>query len=86
MKPFENAVLPPGICSRFVDQINGLKVHILEAGFDAPGRQLVLMLHGFPEHAKADKVTLTAAAQADGRPRITGAMWDDALVMHPNEI
>jgi len=45
MKPLETAVLPPGIRSRFVDDINGLRVHILEAGFDAPGsRQLVLML------------------------------------------
>jgi hypothetical protein len=34
MKPLETAVLPPGIRSRFVDDINSLRVHILEAGFD----------------------------------------------------
>jgi pimeloyl-ACP methyl ester carboxylesterase len=51
MSPLETAVLPPGIRSRFVDDINGLNVHILEAGFDTPGRPLVVMLHGFPEIA-----------------------------------
>ncbi len=50
-RPIETAVLPPGIRSRFVDDINGLRVHVLEAGFDPPGRPLVLMLHGFPEIA-----------------------------------
>jgi len=31
MKPLETSVLPPGIRSRFVDEINGLTVHILYA-------------------------------------------------------
>jgi len=48
MDSLDPAVLPPGIRSRFVDGVNGLRVHILEAGFDHPGRPLVLMLHGFP--------------------------------------
>ena len=51
MRPRETVVLPPGTRSRFVDDINGLRVHILEAGFDPLGRPLVLMLHGFPEIA-----------------------------------
>jgi len=64
MKPLETPVLPSGIRSRFVDEINGLKVHILEAGFDAPGRQLVLMLHGFPEIAYSWRKVMPALAAA----------------------
>ena len=33
------------------DNGNGLKVHWLEAGFEQPGRPLLLLLHGFPELA-----------------------------------
>src|ERR1700732_4681045 len=41
--------LPPGIRSRFVDDINGLRMHVLEAGYETRGRPCVLLLHGFPE-------------------------------------
>lgn len=44
-------VLPAGIRARFVDNVNGLRMHILEAGFEAKGRPCVLLLHGFPELA-----------------------------------
>ena len=37
MTPLDPAVLPPGIRARFVRDINGLDVHILEAGFEQPG-------------------------------------------------
>src|SRR5271167_2531217 len=43
--------LPSSIRSRFVDGINGLRVHVLEAGFETRGRPCVLLLHGFPELA-----------------------------------
>lgn len=43
--------LPGGIRSRFVEGVNGLRMHILEAGFESPGRPCVLLLHGFPEIA-----------------------------------
>src|ERR1700709_2052665 len=43
--------LPPGIRSRFVDGINGLRMHVLEAGFETKGRPCILLLHGFPELA-----------------------------------
>ena len=43
--------LPKGIRSRLVDRVNGLTMHILEAGFDDPERPCVLLLHGFPELA-----------------------------------
>jgi pimeloyl-ACP methyl ester carboxylesterase len=51
MGPLQTAALPSGIRARFVDDINGLRMHILEAGFEVPGRPLVLLLHGFPEIA-----------------------------------
>ena len=51
MDPLQSSVLPWGTRSRFVDNVNGLRVHILEAGFETPGRPLVLLLHGFPEIA-----------------------------------
>src|SRR5271166_5108133 len=64
MTPLESAVLGPGIRSRFVPDINGLRVHMLEAGFEAMGRPLVLLLHGFPELAYSwRKVMLPLAAE-----------------------
>ncbi len=43
--------LPAGIRSRLVDNNNGLTMHVLDAGFEQPGRPAVLLLHGFPELA-----------------------------------
>src|SRR5215210_658878 len=43
--------LPSTIRSRYVDNINGLRMHVLEAGFETPGRPCLLLLHGFPELA-----------------------------------
>jgi pimeloyl-ACP methyl ester carboxylesterase len=55
--------LPPGIRSRKLDNGNGLTMHILEAGFEQPGRECVLLLHGFPELAFTwRKVMLPLAA------------------------
>ena len=51
LSPLPASVLPPGIRSRFVDNVNGLRMHVLEAGFETPGRPAVLMIHGFPELA-----------------------------------
>lgn len=51
LPPLDASVLPPGVRSRFVDGINGLRVHVLEAGYEAPGRPYILLLHGFPELA-----------------------------------
>ena len=63
MEPLPTAALPPGIRSRFVDGINGLRTHVLEAGFEPRGRPCVLLLHGFPELAYSwRKVMLPLAA------------------------
>jgi pimeloyl-ACP methyl ester carboxylesterase len=43
--------LPAGIRSRMIHGVNGLDVHILEAGFECSGQPLVLLLHGFPDLA-----------------------------------
>ena len=51
-----------GVRSRFVPDINGLRVHILEAG-DA-GRPCVLLLHGFPELAYSWRKVMPALAEA----------------------
>ena len=63
MDPYSQSMLPAGIRSRFVSGINGLTMHVLEAGFETRGRPLVLMLHGFPELAYSwRKVMLPIAA------------------------
>ena len=67
--------LPGGIRSRIIPGINGLDMHVLEAGFetgdstrlgssaDQPRRPLLLLLHGFPELAYSwRKVMLPLAA------------------------
>src|ERR1041385_2559395 len=85
----ENA-LPSGIRARFVDDVNGLRMHVLEAGFETPGRPCVLLLHGFPELAYSWRKIMPALAEAGyhvvapdqrGYGRTTGwsANYDDDL-------
>jgi len=56
--------LPDGIRSRFIDDINGLRMHILEAGFETPGKPCVLLLHGFPEIAYSWRKIMLPIARA----------------------
>src|ERR1700728_3158483 len=49
LTPLDAAVLPGGVRAGFVPGVNGLTVHMLEAG--EPGRPCLLLLHGFPELA-----------------------------------
>jgi len=49
--PYNASVLPSGVRSRFVDNNNGCTMHVLEAGYELPGRPCVLLMHGFPELA-----------------------------------
>jgi len=61
--PYPESALPPGIRSRFVDNGNGLEMHVLEAGFEVDNQPCVLLLHGFPELAYSwRKVMLPIAA------------------------
>ena len=50
LSPLDSQTLPSGVKSRFIDNVNGLCMHILEAG-DEHNRPLLLLLHGFPELA-----------------------------------
>jgi pimeloyl-ACP methyl ester carboxylesterase len=61
-EPLDAAVLPAGVRSRFVPDINGLNVHLLEAG--DTGAPCVLMLHGFPELAYSWRKLLPPLAAA----------------------
>jgi pimeloyl-ACP methyl ester carboxylesterase len=56
--------LPAGIRSRFVEGINGLRLHVLEAGYETRGRPCVLLLHGFPELAYSWRKVMPALAEA----------------------
>jgi pimeloyl-ACP methyl ester carboxylesterase len=56
--------LPPGIRSRFVDGINGLRMHVLEAGYETRGKPCVLLLHGFPELAFSWRKVMPVLAEA----------------------
>jgi pimeloyl-ACP methyl ester carboxylesterase len=49
--PLDSSVLPPDVRSRFVDGVNGLRMHVLEAGYQSPNRPGLLLLHGYPELA-----------------------------------
>ena len=53
---------PAAIRSRYVDNINGLRIHVLEAGFETPGRPCLLLLHGFPELAFSWREVMPALA------------------------
>src|SRR3954466_4113206 len=86
----ENA-LPRGIRGRFVDDINGLRMHVLEAGYETAERPCVLLLHGFPELAYSWRRVMLPIAAAGyhviasdqrGYGRTTG--WDSAFDADPD--
>ncbi len=43
--------LPSGVRSRYIEGVNGLNMHVLEAGRADVGQPCILLLHGFPELA-----------------------------------
>ena len=60
--------LPVGIRSRMVSNINGLAMHVLEAGFEPTAKDKskgrILLLHGFPELAYSWRKVMLPLAQA----------------------
>jgi len=62
--PYPDAWLPAGIRSRFVDNVNGLRMHVLEAGFEQADRPAVILLHGFPELAYSWRKVMVPLARA----------------------
>ena len=84
---YGDATLPRGIRSRIVRDINGLDVHMLEAGYETSAegapRPLVVLLHGFSELAYSWRKVMLPLAVAGyhvvapdqrGYGRTTG--WD----------
>ncbi len=59
-----NWPLPDGLRSRMLTGINGLDIHCLEAGFETPGRPLVVLLHGFPEFSFSWRNVMPVLAHA----------------------
>jgi pimeloyl-ACP methyl ester carboxylesterase len=83
--------LLPGIRSRYVDNNNGVRMHILEAGFGERNRPCVVLLHGFPELAYTWRRQLLPLAEAGfhciapdlrgyGRSVTTPVEFDDDLL------
>ncbi|HMA72231.1 MAG TPA: alpha/beta hydrolase [Xanthobacteraceae bacterium] len=91
LPPYGNGTLLAGIRSRAVANVNGLTVHMLEAGFDEPGRPAVLLLHGFPELAYSWRKVMLPLATAgyhviapDQRGYGRTAGWDDSYDADPD--
>jgi pimeloyl-ACP methyl ester carboxylesterase len=91
LPPYGNGQLPAGIRSRHIQNVNGMTVHILEAGFQTGNRPAVLLLHGFPELAYSWRKVMLPLAEAGyhviapdqrGYGRTTG--WDDAYEADPD--
>ena len=62
--PYDPDWLPAGIRSRFVQDVNGLTMHVIEAGFEDDGRPPLLLLHGFPELAYSWRHVMVPLAEA----------------------
>ena len=88
--PYAGDVLPAGVRSRFVGNVNGLRMHVLEAGFETTGRPAVLLVHGFPELAYSWRKVMPHLAAAGyhvlapdlrgyGRTDGTRVSYDDDL-------
>jgi pimeloyl-ACP methyl ester carboxylesterase/ketosteroid isomerase-like protein len=81
--PLPPELLPEGVRARRIDGVNGLSMHILEAGFETTERPTLLLLHGFPEIAYSWRKIMPVLASAGfhvvapdqrGYGRTTG--WD----------
>jgi pimeloyl-ACP methyl ester carboxylesterase len=88
--PLPASVLPAGVRSRFVENVNGLRMHVLEAGFEKRSGRVLLLVHGYPELAyswRKQMVPLAAAGyhvlapdlRGYGRTSGTDVTFDDDL-------
>jgi pimeloyl-ACP methyl ester carboxylesterase len=62
LSPLADPTLPPSVRARFVEGVNGLRIHILECG--ERGQPCLLLLHGFPELAYSWRKVMPALADA----------------------
>jgi hypothetical protein len=88
--PLRQDALPAGIRSRFVDNVNGLRMHVLEAGFEKRSGRALLLVHGYPELAYSWRRVMPPLAAAGyhviapdlrgyGRTSGTDVKFDDDL-------
>jgi alpha-beta hydrolase superfamily lysophospholipase len=88
---YGQATLPAGIRSRYIDNNNGARMHLLEAGFEIRGRPCVVLLHGFPELAYSWRNQLLPLARAGfyvvapdlrgcGRSAVAPVRFDDDVL------
>src|SRR5882757_5762438 len=91
LPPYGNGTIPAGIRSRYIPNVNGMTVHILEAGYETAGRPAVLLMHGFPELAYSWRKVMPSLAAAGyhviapdqrGYGRTIG--WDDSYDADPD--
>src|SRR5829696_9127370 len=82
--------LPAGVRARYVDNVNGLRMRVLEAG--TPGNPALMLLHGFPELAYSWRKVMAPLADAGyyviahdqrGYGRTTGWDADYDTDLHP---
>ena len=87
---YGSGTLPPGIRSRLIAGVNGITMHVLEAGYEAPGRPGLLLVHGFPELGYSWRKVMVPLAEAGyhvmapdqrgyGRSGGTDVSFDDDL-------
>ena len=88
--PLPSNVLPAGVRSRFVENVNGLRMHVLEAGFEKRSGRVLLLVHGYPELAYSWRKVMVPLAAAGyhvivpdlrgyGRTSGTDVKFDDDL-------
>jgi pimeloyl-ACP methyl ester carboxylesterase len=88
--PYVEGILPAGVRSRFVNNGNGMTMHVLEAGFEPGTRPFVVLLHGFPELAYSWRKVMPVLASAGyhviapdlrgyGRSSGTDVKYDDDI-------
>jgi len=88
--PLRSDILPAGIRSRFVENVNGLRMHVLEAGFEKRSGRALLLVHGYPELAYSWRKVMPPLAAAGyhviapdlrgyGRTSGTDVKFDDDL-------
>jgi pimeloyl-ACP methyl ester carboxylesterase len=82
--PMDEIPTLPGVRQRTLNDVNGLSIRVLEAGYETPGQPAVLLLHGFPEIAYSWRKVMLPLADAgyhviapDQRGYGWTAGWDD---------
>jgi pimeloyl-ACP methyl ester carboxylesterase len=87
---YGGTTIPLGIRSRLIANVNGIAMHVLEAGYETPNRPGVLLVHGFPELAYSWRHVMVPLARAGyhvmapdlrgyGRSGGTDVKFDDDL-------